>query len=38
MKNKIQSSVANVTAASVLAKQHRNMAEPGTAKPQQSRS
>lgn len=32
MKNKIQSSVANVTPASVLAKQHRNMAEPGTAK------
>ena len=38
MKNKIQSSVANVTPASVLAKQHRSMAEPGTAKPQQSGS
>ncbi|MDB5611377.1 MAG: putative Short-chain dehydrogenase/reductase [Bradyrhizobium sp.] len=32
MKNKIQSSVANVTPAGVLAKQHRKMAEPGTAK------
>jgi short-subunit dehydrogenase len=32
MKNKIQSSIANVTPASVLAKQHRKMAEPGTAK------
>jgi short-subunit dehydrogenase len=32
MKNKIQSAVANVTPAPVLAKQHRKMAEPGTAK------
>jgi hypothetical protein len=32
MKNKIQSSVANVTPAGALAEQHRNMAEPGTAK------
>jgi short-subunit dehydrogenase len=32
LKNKIQSAVANVTPASVLAKQHRKMAEPGTAK------
>jgi short-subunit dehydrogenase len=31
-KNKIQSSVANVTPAESLAKQHRKMAEPGTAK------
>jgi short-subunit dehydrogenase len=31
-KNKIQSSVANVTPADSLAKQHRKMAEPGTAK------
>jgi hypothetical protein len=31
-KNKIQSSVANVTPAETLAKQHRKMAEPGTAK------
>jgi short-subunit dehydrogenase len=33
MQNKIQSSVANVTPAEMLAKQHRKMAEPGTAKP-----
>jgi uncharacterized protein len=32
MKNKISSSVANVTPAETLAKQHRKMAEPGTAK------
>ena len=32
LKNKIQSAVANVTPASMLAKQHRKMAEPGTAK------
>ena len=32
MKNKIQSAVANVTPAAALAKQHRKMAEPGTAK------
>ncbi|HEY2245927.1 MAG TPA: SDR family NAD(P)-dependent oxidoreductase [Bradyrhizobium sp.] len=32
LKNKIQSSVANVTPAAVLAKRHRKMAEPGTAK------
>jgi short-subunit dehydrogenase len=30
-KNKLQSSVANVTPSEVLAKQHRKMAEPGTA-------
>jgi short-subunit dehydrogenase len=33
MKNKIQSSIANVLPAGVLARQHRKMAEPGTAKP-----
>jgi len=32
LKNKIQSAVANVTSAERLAKQHRQMAEPGTAK------
>jgi short-subunit dehydrogenase len=32
MKNKVQSSIANVTPAGTLAKQHRKMAEPGTAK------
>jgi short-subunit dehydrogenase len=32
LKNKIQSSVANVTPNEVLAKQHRKMAEPGTAR------
>jgi uncharacterized protein len=32
MKNKIQSAVANLTPAPVLAKQHRKMAEPGSAK------
>jgi hypothetical protein len=32
MKNKLQSSIANVMPASVLAKQHRKMAEPGSAK------
>jgi uncharacterized protein len=31
LKNKIQSSIANVTPASVLAGQHRKMAEPGSA-------
>ena len=31
-KNKVMSAAANVTPASVLASQHRNMAEPGTAK------
>ena len=31
-KNKIQSAVANVTPNEILAEQHRNMAEPGTAK------
>lgn len=31
-KNKVQSSVANVTPAGVLASQHRKMAEPGSAK------
>jgi len=32
LKNKVQSAVANVTPAEALAKQHREMAEPGTAK------
>jgi uncharacterized protein len=32
MKNKIQAAVANVTPAPILAKQHRKMAEPGSAK------
>ncbi|KRQ01000.1 SDR family NAD(P)-dependent oxidoreductase [Bradyrhizobium manausense] len=32
MKNKIQTTVANVTPNEVLARQHRKMAEPGTAK------
>ncbi len=32
-KNKIQQAVANVTPASVLAEQHRRMAEPGSADP-----
>jgi short-subunit dehydrogenase len=32
LKNKIQTTIANVTPASVLAEQHRKMAEPGTAK------
>jgi uncharacterized protein len=32
LKNKIQSAVANVTPAELSAKQHRKMAEPGTAK------
>jgi short-subunit dehydrogenase len=32
LKNKIQSTVANVTPAETLAKQHRKMAEPGSAK------
>jgi short-subunit dehydrogenase len=31
-KNKLQSSIANVTPAGVLAEQHRRMAEPGSAK------
>lgn len=31
-KNKVQQAVANVTPASILAEQHRHMAEPGTAK------
>jgi len=31
MKNKVQSAIANVTPALILAKQHRKMAEPGTA-------
>jgi short-subunit dehydrogenase len=38
MKNKLQSSIANVTPARVLAKQHRKMAEPGTAKSKQGKS
>ncbi len=32
IKNRIQSAVANVLPAGVLARQHRKMAEPGTAK------
>ncbi|WP_213290529.1 SDR family oxidoreductase [Bradyrhizobium sp. sGM-13] len=32
LKNKIQSAVANVTPAAILARQHRRVAEPGTAK------
>jgi uncharacterized protein len=32
VKNKIKSAVANVLPAVVLARQHRNIAEPGTAK------
>jgi hypothetical protein len=32
IKNKIQSAVANVTPAAMLARQHRGMAEPGSAK------
>ncbi len=32
LKNKVQSSIANVTPNEILAKQHRKMAEPGTAK------
>jgi short-subunit dehydrogenase len=32
-KNKLQSAMANVTPSSVLAEQHRKMAEPGSAKP-----
>jgi uncharacterized protein len=31
-KNKIQSAVASIIPAAMLAKQHRKMAEPGTAK------
>jgi len=30
-KNKLQSAIANVTPAGVLAEQHRRMAEPGSA-------
>jgi len=30
-KNKIQTTIANITPNEVLAQQHRNMAEPGTA-------
>ena len=32
LKNKVQSSVANITPAELLAKQHRAMAEPGSAR------
>lgn len=32
LKNKIQSAIANVTPAEALARQHRKMAEPGSAK------
>lgn len=38
MKNKLQSSVANLTPAGALAKQHRKMAEPGTAASKQGKS
>jgi hypothetical protein len=31
-KNKLQTTIANVTPSGVLAEQHRNMAEPGTAR------
>ena len=31
-KNKLQSAIANVTPAAILAEQHRRMAEPGSAK------
>jgi hypothetical protein len=31
-KNKVQSAIANVTPAGVLANQHRKMAEPGSGK------
>ena len=31
-KNKLQSAIANVTPAAVLAEQHRHMAEPGSGK------
>ncbi|HAO41757.1 MAG TPA: hypothetical protein DHH36_12700, partial [Afipia sp.] len=37
-KNKVQSTLANVTPASMLAKQHRKMAEPGTGKQEQPTS
>jgi len=32
-KNKLQSAIANVTPAGMLAEQHRKMAEPGTGNP-----
>jgi short-subunit dehydrogenase len=32
MKNKLQSAIASVTPSAVLAEQHRNIAEPGSAK------
>jgi hypothetical protein len=32
LKNKLQSAVANITPAALLARQHRKMAEPETAK------
>jgi short-subunit dehydrogenase len=32
LKNKVQTTLANVTPAELLAKQHRKMAEPGTAR------
>jgi NAD(P)-dependent dehydrogenase (short-subunit alcohol dehydrogenase family) len=35
-KNKLQSAIANVTPAGVLAEQHRRMAEPGSAKKAES--
>ena len=34
LKNKVQTTIANVTPASVLAEQHKKMAEPGTGKKQ----
>ena len=38
MKNKIQSSVASVTPSGALAKQHRKLAEPGTAQSQKGKA
>jgi hypothetical protein len=32
LKNKVQTTIATVTPAAILAEQHRKMAEPGTAK------
>ena len=36
-KNKLQTVMANVTPSSVLAEQHRQLAEPGSAKPKNDR-
>ncbi|HEX7795488.1 MAG TPA: hypothetical protein VF456_14100 [Vicinamibacterales bacterium] len=35
--NKLRSAIANVTPASILAEQHRSMAEPGSGRPSKSR-